>query len=50
MVNGDVEGKEFYPKMISFKSVSGDLDIKNNERTDIKMQKTNTLSGKININ
>lgn len=49
MVNGDVEGKEFYPKMITFKSVSGDLDIKNKERTDIKLQKTNTLSGKINI-
>lgn len=49
MVNGDVEGKEFYPNMITFKSVSGDLDIKNNERTDIKLQKTSTLSGKINI-
>lgn len=49
MVNGDVEGKEFYPNMITFKSVSGDLNIKNKDRADIKLQKTSTISGKINI-
>ncbi|MDY0295358.1 MAG: DUF4097 family beta strand repeat-containing protein [Acholeplasmataceae bacterium] len=49
MVNGDVDGKEFYPNMITFKSVSGDLNIKNQDRSDIKLQKTSTISGKINI-
>lgn len=48
-VSGDVEGIEFYPKTIKFKSVSGDLDIKNKDRKEIKLIKTNTLSGEINI-
>ena len=48
-VSGDVDGKDFYPKTVKFKSVSGDLDIKNSERKDIKLIKTNTLSGEINI-
>lgn len=48
-VSGDVEGKDFYPKTIKFKSVSGDLDIKNSEHKEIKLVKTNTLSGDINI-
>ena len=48
-VSGDVEGVNFYPESINFKSVSGDLSIKNSERKEIKLKKTSTLSGEINI-
>jgi hypothetical protein len=48
-VSGDIDGKEFYPKMIRFKSISGDLNIKNKEKKEIKIIKKSTLSGGINI-
>ncbi|MDY0074667.1 MAG: DUF4097 family beta strand repeat-containing protein [Acholeplasmataceae bacterium] len=48
-VSGDMRGKEFYPKTITFKSVSGDLDIKNEKQTEIHVVKKSTLSGEITI-
>jgi len=48
-VSGDVNGKEFYPQKVIFKSVSGDLNIKNKEKKYIEIVKNSTLSGDINI-
>jgi DUF4097 and DUF4098 domain-containing protein YvlB len=49
VVSGDVKGEEFYPKTIVFKSVSGDLVIRNNEKRDVTLLKGTTLSGEISI-
>ncbi len=49
-VSGDLSGEEFYPKSVSLKSVSGDITIKNTDKSreiDVKYQKT--LSGDIKI-
>ncbi|MBU1093202.1 MAG: DUF4097 family beta strand repeat protein [Firmicutes bacterium] len=48
-VSGDVDGKEFYPKKVTLKSVSGDVNIKNQEKRYIEIVKKSTLSGEINI-
>lgn len=48
-VSGDVNGKEFYPKTIKFKSVSGDMNLTNKESREIKVIKNSSLSGSINI-
>ena len=48
-VSGDVNGKEFYPKSIKFESISGDISIKNKEKSDIKIVKSSSLSGDIDI-
>ncbi len=48
-VSGDVEGENFYPKKVIFKSISGDLNIKNKEKRYIEIVKKSTLSGDINI-
>jgi len=44
-VSGDLRGLNFYPKTLSLKSVSGDIDIKNK----IAINKKKTVSGKIRI-
>jgi DUF4097 and DUF4098 domain-containing protein YvlB len=48
-VSGDFSGEECYPKEISFRSVSGDIDVKNRTRTEIKILNTRSISGDINI-
>lgn len=49
-VSGDVDGKEFYPKSIRYESVSGDVNINNQEKDQIKIVKSSSLSGDISIN
>ncbi len=49
-VSGDLDGKEFYPKSVSLKSVSGDIKIRNKEKTYIKVLTKHSLSGDIDIN
>ena len=50
-VSGDLDGKNFYVKEISLKSVSGDVNIVNDDKTrEIKVKNKKTLSGDININ
>ena len=50
-VSGDLDGKNFYIKEISLKSVSGDVNISNDDKTrEIKVKNKKTLSGDININ
>lgn len=49
-VSGDLSGKEFYPKSIKFDSISGDVKINNEKKTDINIIKSSSISGKININ
>jgi DUF4097 and DUF4098 domain-containing protein YvlB len=48
-VSGDLKGKEFYPKAVLLKSVSGDIKITNKEVTDIKVIKKSSVSGSISI-
>lgn len=48
-VSGDVEGKEFYPKTVTFKSVSGDFIIRNKEKTNITSLSSSSLSGEVSI-
>jgi hypothetical protein len=48
-VSGDVNGVEFYPEVIRFKSVSGDLAINNKTKTSIHLEKVSTLSGTVDI-
>ena len=48
-VSGDVNGKNFYPQRIIFKSISGDLNIKNSEKKYIEIVKKSSLSGDISI-
>lgn len=48
-VSGDFSGQECYPKEISFRSVSGDLDVKNHTKTQIQILKSRSVSGDINI-
>ena len=47
-VNGDLNATEFYPEKISYKSVSGDMNIHNKNKNPILITK-NSLSGDINI-
>lgn len=49
-VSGDVNGKNFYPQKVIFKSISGDLNIDNEEKKYIEIVKKSSLSGDININ
>lgn len=49
-VSGDIEGNEFYPEVVRFKSVNGDLSINNKEKTNIHLEKVSTLSGSVDIN
>jgi len=50
-VSGDVDGKNFYVKEISLKSISGDIEIQNDDKTrEIKIVSKKTLSGDISIN
>ncbi len=50
-VSGDLDGINFYVKEISLKSVSGDVNIKNDDKSrEIKVINKKTLSGDININ
>ncbi|MDI6452772.1 DUF4097 family beta strand repeat-containing protein [Peloplasma aerotolerans] len=48
-VSGDLKGREFYPKAVMLKSVSGDIKISNKEVTDIKVIRKSSVSGKISI-
>lgn len=49
-VSGDLEGKEFYPKEIALKSVSGDVIISNNNKNrEIHILKEKSVSGEIVI-
>lgn len=48
-ISGDLNGKEFYPKQVSLKSVSGDIKIKNKERSAITVLKKSSVSGDIDI-
>lgn len=48
-VSGDVKGTEFYPKTVTFKSVSGDLIIRNKEKTNITSLSSSSLSGEVSI-
>ncbi len=49
-VSGDVDGSEFYPEVIRFKSVNGDLSISNKTKTSIHLEKVSTLSGTVEVN
>ncbi len=48
-VSGDVRGKEFYPNKISLSSISGNINIKNQEKRHIEIISRSTLSGSIHI-
>lgn len=48
-VSGDLKGREFYPKAVMLKSISGDIKISNKEVTDIKVIRKSSVSGKISI-
>lgn len=48
-VSGDTDAKEFYPNTLRFKSVSGDLDISNKTKNEIKIISKKTLTGDVNI-
>lgn len=49
-VSGDISAKEFYPNQISLKSVSGDVDIVNSDKTrNIQITNKKSVSGQINI-
>jgi hypothetical protein len=48
-VNGDINGVEFYPKKIDFKTLSGDINLKNNHRERIEIRKNGVFSGSVNI-
>jgi DUF4097 and DUF4098 domain-containing protein YvlB len=49
-VSGDLIGKEFYLNDLSFKSVSGDAKIENeNKEHEIKISKKKSVSGKVTI-
>jgi hypothetical protein len=48
-VSGDLSGKDFYPKRVSLKSVSGDIVIKNSKQTDIEVVRRSSVSGNIQI-
>ncbi len=49
-VSGDVNGKEFYPKKVTLKAISGDISITNKEKTVIEIIKKSSISGDITIN
>ena len=50
-VSGDFEGKEVYPKTVELKSVSGDIEIENdNKQRSIEVLSKKTLSGDVTIN
>lgn len=49
VVSGDVSGKEFYPNSLSFKSVSGDLDVYNLKEFSPSSWKTKSLSGDVSF-
>ncbi|MDD4596208.1 MAG: DUF4097 family beta strand repeat-containing protein [Candidatus Izemoplasmatales bacterium] len=50
-VSGDLDGTEFYPESIALSSVSGDINICNQDQSKaIRVLKSNTLSGTIQIN
>lgn len=50
-VSGDCKGTDFYPKSVSLRSVSGDIKIKNSDKTrQITIVKQKALSGKVKIN
>lgn len=50
-VSGDLVGNEFYPKEVSFKSVSGDIDITNSDKTrEVRIASKKSISGSIKIN
>jgi len=49
VVSGDIKGKEFYPKSLSFKSVSGDLDVYNLKEFSHASWKTKSLSGAVSF-
>jgi len=48
-VSGDLKGKEFYPKKINFKSVSGDIELKNKDRQPIEINKKSPFTGSVTI-
>jgi cytoskeletal protein CcmA (bactofilin family) len=48
-VSGDITGTEFYPKKIDFKTLSGDINLKNKHREHIEIKKNGVFSGSINI-
>lgn len=48
-VSGDMEAKEFYMQSIKFKSVSGDCNINNKEKTPINILRSSSVSGEIRI-
>ncbi|MCK7488147.1 MAG: DUF4097 family beta strand repeat-containing protein [Bacillus subtilis] len=48
-VSGDLSGRDFYPKRVSLKSVSGDIVIKNTMPTDIDVLRQSSVSGDIRI-
>lgn len=49
-VSGDLDGREFYPKKVTLKAVSGDISITNKEKTPIEILKKSSVSGDISIN
>jgi len=49
-VSGDLIGKEFYPRKITLRTISGDVRIDNSEKTEIIIDKQRSLSGDIRIN
>ena len=49
-VSGDIEAKEFYVDSVDLKSVSGDIDIENEDKTrPINVGRKKSISGDINI-
>ena len=48
-VSGDLIGNEFYPKRIHFKSLSGDITLKNSDNQPIEIHKKGPLSGSVDI-
>jgi len=48
-VSGDLEAKEFYMQSVKFKSVSGDCNIHNKEKTPINILRSHSVSGEIRI-
>jgi DUF4097 and DUF4098 domain-containing protein YvlB len=50
-VSGDFDGQEFYPESVELKSVSGDICIKNHDRSrQIDVKAVRTVSGDVSIN